>query len=156
MGSRELRVRQSPKTGWFVEGLREFLIRTPEEAMRFLASGDKRKHTAESKELVVRFFVLYAAADGVVFCNLSTARMNMMSSRSHTILRLVLESRVNGPAEHKPVIVSILNLVDLAGSESSKKVWQASALTQSHLTLICPKLTMVSPSCAASVGGYNR
>jgi len=48
-GSRELRVRQSPKTGWFVEGLREFLIRTPEEAMRFLASGDKRKHTAESE-----------------------------------------------------------------------------------------------------------
>jgi len=56
--------------------------------------------------------------------------MNMMSSRSHTILRLVLESRATGPGKHKPVIVSILNLVDLAGSESSKKVDEATTSAQ--------------------------
>jgi hypothetical protein len=46
---KELRIRESPKTGWFVEGLREFLVRTPEEAMRFLARGESKKHTAESE-----------------------------------------------------------------------------------------------------------
>ena len=51
VADKELRIRESPKTGWFVEGLREFLVRNPEEAMTFLASGEKRKHTAESKTL---------------------------------------------------------------------------------------------------------
>ena len=49
------------------------------------------------------------------------AKMNMRSSRSHTIFRLVLESKMtDGP--DKATVVSIFNLVDLAGSESVKKV----------------------------------
>lgn len=47
--SDKLKVRESPEIGWFVEHLKEFIIRSPEEALALLAAGDKRKHVSESK-----------------------------------------------------------------------------------------------------------
>ena len=44
--------------------------------------------------------------------------MNDRSSRSHTVFRVVIESRASGSgAEESGVRVAHLNLVDLAGSE---------------------------------------
>lgn len=55
--------------------------------------------------------------------------MNAKSSRSHTIMRLTIESKIRSkesikPTEYCPskkenVMISVINLVDLAGSESS-------------------------------------
>lgn len=33
----------------FVEGLKEFLVKSPEEALAFMAAGERRKHIAESE-----------------------------------------------------------------------------------------------------------
>jgi centromeric protein E len=47
--------------------------------------------------------------------------MNDTSSRSHTIFKLVIESKESSRCEREPdgaILVASLNLVDLAGSES--------------------------------------
>lgn len=43
--------------------------------------------------------------------------MNDRSSRSHTIFRIIIESRDEAEGDDGPVRVAHLNLVDLAGSE---------------------------------------
>lgn len=48
-GLDRLRLRETPQTGWFIEGLKEFLVRSPEEALALMAAGERRKHIAESK-----------------------------------------------------------------------------------------------------------
>ncbi|CAN7942163.1 unnamed protein product, partial [Ixodes hexagonus] len=45
--------------------------------------------------------------------------LNKRSSRSHTIFKMVIESRIRGEDNDNAVTVSQLNLVDLAGSERS-------------------------------------
>lgn len=61
--------------------------------------------------------------------------MNLRSSRSHTIFRLILERAEANPENEKKklTVVAALNLVDLAGSESIKKVhWVASVFALSE------------------------
>lgn len=63
------------------------------------------------------------------------AKMNLRSSRSHTIFRLILERAEANPENEKKklTVVAALNLVDLAGSESIKKVgWTVSFLPVSE------------------------
>ncbi|MFS7965200.1 putative plus-end-directed kinesin ATPase [Helianthus anomalus] len=47
--------------------------------------------------------------------------MNVRSSRSHTIFRMVIESKGKDSALDDAIRVSVLNLVDLAGSERIAK-----------------------------------
>jgi len=104
-----LNIRESKTRGIFVEGLREEIVRTPEQCMSLLAAGESNRH-------------------------ISATNFNKSSSRSHTIFRVVIESKHRqsvplgevGPATKvfvtppgQSVRVSALNLIDLAGSEKA-------------------------------------
>jgi centromeric protein E len=63
-------------------------------------------------------FALVAA--GEAHRHIGSTEMNANSSRSHTIFRLVIESKALNSGAKSKVRVSTLSLVDLAGSESVK------------------------------------
>jgi centromeric protein E len=83
-----------------VANLSETVVQFPHEVMALLYKGNEQRHVAST-------------------------RMNDRSSRSHTVFRIVVESRDSSddPAGedevggYDPVKVGHLNLVDLAGSE---------------------------------------
>lgn len=90
--NKSLEIRENLQ-GTFIDGLSEFEVSTPEQAMSYLLQGDAIKKVAETK-------------------------LNEKSSRSHTVFRLTIRSKPKdftqfNSAEH----LSQLNLVDLAGSE---------------------------------------
>lgn len=105
-----LTIREDIKKGVFVESLKEEIVLSPEQVMSLLAAGESHRHVG--------------ATD-----------YNLVSSRSHTIFRLVIESRewkttrrpsdpVPTPIPFSPtdaVRVSVLNLIDLAGSEKASQ-----------------------------------
>lgn len=76
------------RDGVVVRGCREEVVTTPEEVFHFLKKGESRRQVGSTN-------------------------MNKHSSRSHTIVRLWLES-----TSPQQTVVSSLSLVDLAGSES--------------------------------------
>jgi len=118
-----IRIFESKNEGVIVRGLKEEIVTCPEQVFALLAAGERRRQTG------------------------STA-MNKQSSRSHSIFRLIIESRKRIPRGNTPspspsknndyenesiasstfapastsgpVRVSTLSLVDLAGSESVK------------------------------------
>lgn len=87
-----LTVRQDKTRGVFVDGLSEWVVRSPSEVARLVARG----HAARAQ------------------C--STAS-NESSSRSHAILRVTVKQLVDDGAKRTMQRESKLNLVDLAGSE---------------------------------------
>ncbi|EFJ44133.1 CENPE type kinesin-like protein [Volvox carteri f. nagariensis] len=93
-----LLIKEDRVVGPVVLGLSEEIVTCPEDVLRLLRQGEARRHVAASK-------------------------MNERSNRSHTVSRMVLESRPAGceVSTSTPVIVSNLVLVDLAGSESVAK-----------------------------------
>uniref|UniRef100_A0A7N0T0D5 Uncharacterized protein n=1 Tax=Kalanchoe fedtschenkoi TaxID=63787 RepID=A0A7N0T0D5_KALFE len=88
-----LRVREDAQ-GTYVEGIKEEVVLSPGHALSFIASGEEHRHVGSNN-------------------------FNLLSSRSHTIFTLMIESSAHGD-EYDGVIFSQLNLIDLAGSESSK------------------------------------
>ncbi|GFH51194.1 hypothetical protein CTEN210_07670 [Chaetoceros tenuissimus] len=116
-----IRIFESKNEGVVVRGLKEEIVTDPEQVFALLAAGEKRRQTGSTG-------------------------MNKHSSRSHSIFRLIIESRRriprgNTPVKNEsrnglnsedsiasstfapartsgPVRVSTLSLVDLAGSES--------------------------------------
>lgn len=78
--------------GVFIKGLSIFEVHSLEEAMKYLKQGDARRKIAET-------------------------RLNLQSSRSHTVFRINVESKPVDALPVAPARVSQLNLVDLAGSE---------------------------------------
>ena len=88
-----LRIREDKTTGIFVEGLKEELVVSAEQVMAILSMGEaSRKYGATS--------------------------FNETSSRSHTIFRMVIESRDRtDTSKGAAVWRSVLSLIDLAGSE---------------------------------------
>ena len=91
-----IRIFESKQEGVVVRGLKEEIVTTPEEVFKLLKEGESRRQTG--------------------FTNL-----NKHSSRSHSIFRLIIESRNrSSSSKNKAVRVSSLSLVDLAGSESAK------------------------------------
>ncbi|KAG2246049.1 hypothetical protein Bca4012_090990 [Brassica carinata] len=124
-----LRIRED-KQGTFVEGIKEEVILSPAHALSHIAAGEEQRHVGSTK-------------------------FNLLSSRSHTIFTLTIESsplgdKIQGEAVH----LSQLNLVDLAGSESSKvetsglRRKEGSYINKSLLTLetVISKLTDVKAS----------
>ncbi|KAF9621528.1 hypothetical protein IFM89_022546, partial [Coptis chinensis] len=84
--------------GIFVAGLREEIVNSAEQVLKLIKSGEVNRHFGETN-------------------------MNARSSRSHTIFRMVIESKGKDRTSTGDYIsvdairVSVLNLVDLAGSE---------------------------------------
>ncbi|XP_063774231.1 centromere-associated protein E isoform X2 [Pseudophryne corroboree] len=96
-----LEIREDFNRNVYVASLTEELVMTPEHVMKWIKKGEKNRHYGETK-------------------------MNDHSSRSHTIFRMIVESREqNEPGNSEncegAVMVSHLNLVDLAGSERASQ-----------------------------------
>ncbi|KAF9596555.1 hypothetical protein IFM89_012286 [Coptis chinensis] len=98
---RKLQIHENLERGIFVAGLKEEIVATPEQVLDLMEFGESHRHIGETN-------------------------MNVYSSRSHTIFRMIIESRVkteddNVGASCDAVRVSVVNLVDLAGSERAAK-----------------------------------
>ncbi|KAF1870075.1 hypothetical protein Lal_00017655 [Lupinus albus] len=123
-----LRVRQHTQ-GTFVEGIKEEVVLSPAHALSLIAAGEEHRHVGSTN-------------------------FNQLSSRSHTIFTLMIESSPRGTnSEGEAVTLSQLNLIDLAGSESSKadtsgmRRREGSYINKSLLTLatVISKLTEEKP-----------
>eukprot|EP01051_Picozoa_sp_SAG22_P010501 SAG22_NODE_949_length_6356_cov_2.100527_4_plen_441_part_00 len=100
MAGEELKVREDPKTGFYVES-QEVVVTNDDMIYAMLDAGNQLR-------------------------TVGATNMNAQSSRSHAIFRLILESspkegvEQEGTAEENAFRSSYLNLVDLAGSERTK------------------------------------
>ncbi|KAF5955043.1 hypothetical protein HYC85_007899 [Camellia sinensis] len=118
-----LRIREDVQ-GTYVEGIKEEVVLSPAHALSLIASGEEHRHVGSNN-------------------------FNLLSSRSHTIFTLTIESSPRGENQGEDVTLSQLNLIDLAGSESSKtettglRRKEGSYINKSLLTLgtVISKLT---------------
>ncbi|XP_035545582.1 kinesin-like protein KIN-7K, chloroplastic isoform X2 [Juglans regia] len=119
-----LRIREDSQ-GIFVEGIKEEVVLSPAHALSLIAAGEEHRHVGSTN-------------------------FNLLSSRSHTIFTLTIESSPYGEnSQGEAVSLSQLNLIDLAGSESSKaettgvRRKEGSYINKSLLTLgtVISKLT---------------
>lgn len=117
-----LRIREDSQ-GTYVEGIKEEVVLSPAHALSLIASGEEHRHVGSNN-------------------------FNLLSSRSHTIFTLTIESSLRGENQGE-VALSQLHLIDLAGSESSKtettglRRKEGSYINKSLLTLgtVISKLT---------------
>lgn len=98
---RKLQIHESLERGIYVAGLREEIVASPQQVLNLMDFGESHRHIGETN-------------------------MNLHSSRSHTIFRMIIESRDKTEDDNNgnscdAVRVSVLNLVDLAGSERAAK-----------------------------------
>ncbi|XP_019746220.1 centromere-associated protein E [Hippocampus comes] len=96
-----LEVRETTNKTIHVVDLTEELVTSPAQVLAWIRKGEKNRHYGKTK-------------------------MNERSSRSHTVFRMILESRersdlASGENADGAIIVSHLNLVDLAGSERASQ-----------------------------------
>ncbi|KAH9757072.1 kinesin-like protein KIN-7E [Citrus sinensis] len=119
-----LRIREDAQ-GTYVEGIKEEVVLSPAHALSLIATGEEHRHVGSNN-------------------------FNLLSSRSHTIFTLTIESSPTGENQgEEDVTLSQLNLIDLAGSESSKtettglRRKEGSYINKSLLTLgtVISKLT---------------
>lgn len=119
-----LRIREDSQ-GTYVEGIKEEVVLSPAHALSLIASGEEHRHVGSNN-------------------------FNLVSSRSHTIFTLTIESSPSDEnSGDEDVTLSQLNLIDLAGSESSKaettglRRKEGSYINKSLLTLgtVISKLT---------------
>jgi hypothetical protein len=101
-----LRLREDPKRGIYVEGVQEEQLRNSDHALHVVATGNENRKT-------------------------SATAFNEGSSRSHTVIRLAIEANdrpefANEPGDRVGRTLSYLTMVDLAGSESAKAEKNAS------------------------------
>ncbi|XAR61991.1 Plus-end-directed kinesin ATPase [Bertholletia excelsa] len=100
--NQKLPIHESLERGIFVAGLREEIVNSAEQVLKLIQSGEVNRHFGETN-------------------------MNARSSRSHTIFRMVIESKgkdassTDYQSPDDAIRVSVLNLVDLAGSERIAK-----------------------------------
>ncbi|XP_019456134.1 PREDICTED: kinesin-like protein KIN-7E, chloroplastic isoform X2 [Lupinus angustifolius] len=119
-----LRIREDAQ-GTYVEGIKEEVVLSPAHALSLIATGEEHRHVGSNN-------------------------FNLLSSRSHTIFTLTIESSPRGDnMGEEDVTLSHLHLIDLAGSESSKtettglRRKEGSYINKSLLTLgtVIAKLT---------------
>jgi hypothetical protein len=92
-GGGELRIRNDPKKGFFVEGLSANAVADYASISQLMEAGARARTVASTQ-------------------------MNATSSRAHTIFQIVLtQTRVDRAAGTAKDKVSVINLIDLAGSE---------------------------------------
>ncbi|THU57821.1 hypothetical protein C4D60_Mb03t07590 [Musa balbisiana] len=88
--------KEREEEGTFVEGIKEEVVLSPAHALSLIAAGEEHRHVGSNN-------------------------FNLLSSRSHTIFTLTIESSpCDECGEGGAVNFSQLNLIDLAGSESSR------------------------------------
>ncbi|CAG2201917.1 CENPE [Mytilus edulis] len=87
-----IRIQEDTDRNIQLTGVSEELVMSKADVITYMDVGNERKHMAETKQ-------------------------NDRSSRSHCIMRMIIESRETGDEE--AVMVSHLNFVDLAGSEKA-------------------------------------
>ena len=94
--NKNLMIREDSKRGVYVEGLSEWVVRTPADVYDLMSRGSQARTTGATK-------------------------LNELSSRSHAIFILVVEKSYlcqTGPEQSERIVrIGKLNLVDLAGSE---------------------------------------
>ena len=127
-----LQIKEDPVLGVKVNGLQEEVVTSKQRVKNLISKGLHRRQTGATK-------------------------LNLESSRSHTIFRMVIETRHKGAVNKKSsksVKVSTLNFVDLAGSERLAKSGntgiRAQESTQINLSLmqlgnVISKLSMGRP-----------
>lgn len=95
---KNLEIRESISKGIHIVNLAEMEVKDVEQVLSYLHKGDETKIIAATKQ-------------------------NEVSSRSHTIFRINLQSKLKSEGDEKKPLykVSQLNLVDLAGSEGASK-----------------------------------
>ena len=120
----KIKLREDSKRGVYATPLREEIVQSPMQLLRVIARGDKARHTG-------------------------TTQYNLHSSRSHAVVKIVVESRDradgNGVKDKRAGIapggvrVSTLSLIDLAGSEkaadSKERRTEGAHINKSLLTL---------------------
>ncbi|XP_051123669.1 kinesin-like protein KIN-7N isoform X2 [Andrographis paniculata] len=96
--NQKLQIHESLERGVFVAGLREEIVNNADQVLNLIQLGEANRHFGETN-------------------------MNARSSRSHTVFRMVIESKAkyNKSSLDDAIRVSVLNLVDLAGSERVAK-----------------------------------
>ncbi|KAJ0790780.1 putative plus-end-directed kinesin ATPase [Helianthus annuus] len=94
--NQKLQIHESLERGIYVAGLREEIVNSADQVLKLIQMGEVNRHFGETN-------------------------MNVRSSRSHTIFRMVIESKGKDSALDDAIRVSVLNLVDLAGSERIAK-----------------------------------
>ncbi|KAI3689094.1 hypothetical protein L2E82_47042 [Cichorium intybus] len=96
--NQKLPIHESLERGIFVAGLREEIVNSADQVLKLIEMGEVNRHFGETN-------------------------MNVRSSRSHTIFRMVIESKGKDSSSNldDAIRVSVLNLVDLAGSERIAK-----------------------------------
>ena len=116
-----LSIRESTSRGIYVDGLKESVVVSPDQVFALLSSGEAQRHVGKT-------------------------HYNQLSSRSHTIFQMTIES-TDRESTHRPdgtrppIRSATLNLCDLAGSESSIKAGstarmkETSYINRSLLTL---------------------
>ncbi|KAJ8447889.1 hypothetical protein Cgig2_012024 [Carnegiea gigantea] len=123
-----LRIREDEQ-GTYVEGIKEEVVLSPAHALSLIATGEEHRHVGSNN-------------------------FNLLSSRSHTIFTLTIESSPRGQDQGEE------HLIDLAGSESSKtetnglRRKEGSYINKSLLTLgtlICT----VTPASSNSEETHN-
>jgi len=91
-----LRIREDGQHGTYVEGIKEEVVLSPAHALSLIAAGEAHRHVGSNN-------------------------FNLLSSRSHTIFTLTVESSPRCDVySEDDITLSQLNLIDLAGSESSR------------------------------------
>lgn len=88
----ELKIRQHPTKGIYIQGIKEKLVYNPNEIMNHINEGMDQRIT-------------------------SSTALNNVSSRSHAILTITITQTLSDGSE----MVSKLNMIDLAGSENVSK-----------------------------------
>ncbi|XP_042005396.1 kinesin-like protein KIN-7N [Salvia splendens] len=98
--NQKLQIHESLVRGVYVAGLREEIVNSADQVLQLIQLGEANRHFGETN-------------------------MNARSSRSHTIFRMVIESKGKdnkfNDSPDDAIRVSVLNLVDLAGSERVAK-----------------------------------
>ncbi|KAF7722335.1 hypothetical protein EC973_003425 [Apophysomyces ossiformis] len=118
--NKRLEICEDKKRGVHVKDLREIIVTSPQSVMEIIKGGEEKRH-------------------------ISATDFNAVSSRSHTVFQMVIESK--GKDTYVPVKVSQLSLIDLAGSEKmtsdTERRKEGAYINKSLLTLgtVISKLT---------------
>lgn len=104
------------------ENIRDLLTDAADASVAIREDPRKGVYCEASEFMITDFESIRASLDkGIARRTVEATAMNDTSSRSHTIFKLVIESREGNRAGEEndgAVLVATLNLVDLAGSES--------------------------------------
>lgn len=118
----KIKLREDSKRGVYVTPLREEIVQSPMQLLRVISRGDRARHVG-------------------------TTQFNAHSSRSHAVVKIVVESRDRAETSSEKraalgpggVRVSTLSLIDLAGSEkaadSKERRKEGAHINKSLLTL---------------------